>query len=444
MKKTILLSVLATLCLFLSAKAQEKSNITPLKIGDQVPDITINNIINYKSADDKQVTTAKISDFKGKLLILDFWATWCAPCIGLIPKMDSLQNEFPNNLLILPVTYQSKIVIADFRQKNNSKNPGLQRPEIAGDSIFIKLFPHTYLPHYVWIDPNGVIKAITSYEEVTAAHIRSILADSSGILPLKEDEILVPYTAKRPLFINKNGGNGVTLLYHSLLSSYTKGLSPGVTETPIDSIKGLTITLRNVSLLWMYQTAFGEKKDFFPLNRIKLLVANPTKITSSLKGMAYLEWMKSGNTYCYELTVPPSLADKAYSIMQSDLQKLFSQYTAKVEKQYLECLVLVRTAKNNKLHSSGEHPQMSSDISGFRFVNEPLSGMVFQLNYYYMQTSPYPVIDETGIKGNVDMLLEANPSNTESLNVALAKYDLKLIRAKRNVNVIAIRDTKPN
>jgi hypothetical protein len=160
--------------------------------------------------------------------------------------------------------------------------------------------------------------------------------------------------------------------------------------------------------------------------------------------MAYLEWMKSGNTYCYELTVPPSLVGNAYHIMQNDLQTFFSQYTARVEKQSVECLVLVRTSKSDKLHSTGGLPEASSDMNGFRFVNQPLSGMVFQLNYYYMQTSPYPVVDETGIKENVDIVLEANPSNLVSMNAALVKYDLKLVMAKRNINVIAIRDTKPN
>jgi thiol-disulfide isomerase/thioredoxin len=444
MKKTILLCILAALCLHFTSEAQDISNTNPLKIGDKVPDIIINNIINYKSAEGKSVTSAKISDFRGKLLILDFWATWCAPCIGMIPKMDSLQMKFPNSLHILPVAYQNKKVIFDFRQKNQSKNPGVHRPEVVGDSTLIKLFPHTYLPHYVWISPEGVVVAITSYEEVTEDHIRRFLTRSSGALPVKEDEKLVPYNALRPLFINQNGGNGSTLLYHSVLSAYTKGLAPGVTELPADSIKGLTITLRNVSLLWMYQTAFGEKKDFFPLNRIKVFVVDPSRITSSLRGMAYLEWMKSGNTYCYELTVPPSLVGNAYHIMQNDLQTFFSQYTARVEKQSVECLVLVRTSKSDKLHSTGGLPEASSDMNGFRFVNQPLSGMVFQLNYYYMQTSPYPVVDETGIKENVDIVLEANPSNLVSMNAALVKYDLKLVMAKRNINVIAIRDTKPN
>ena len=59
-----------------------KHEIKPLKIGDKVPDIEFKNIINYKSK------TARLSDFKGKLVILDFWGTWCTSCIAAFPKME--------------------------------------------------------------------------------------------------------------------------------------------------------------------------------------------------------------------------------------------------------------------------------------------------------------------------------------------------------------------
>ncbi|MGB4400563.1 MAG: TlpA disulfide reductase family protein, partial [Daejeonella sp.] len=96
MKKTIQTIAMATLCLFLSNTALAQT--AALKIGDKVPDVTINNISNYKS------TSAKLSDFKGKLLILDFWATWCAPCIAMIPKMDSLEKAFEGKVAFLSVT----------------------------------------------------------------------------------------------------------------------------------------------------------------------------------------------------------------------------------------------------------------------------------------------------------------------------------------------------
>ena len=46
--------------------------VKALKIGDTVPDITITSVYNYPAS------TIHLSDLKGKLVILDFWATWCS------------------------------------------------------------------------------------------------------------------------------------------------------------------------------------------------------------------------------------------------------------------------------------------------------------------------------------------------------------------------------
>src|SRR5215217_1873478 len=110
-KKTTVLSVLALLCLNFYASAQSKAVDVinkGLQIGTQMPDLTLNNLHNYKNAKGERVATAKISDFKGKKLILDFWATWCAPCVTMIPRMDSLQAQFADKLQILSVTYESE------------------------------------------------------------------------------------------------------------------------------------------------------------------------------------------------------------------------------------------------------------------------------------------------------------------------------------------------
>ena len=107
MKKITIVIVMAMLCLNFSAKAQAEDVTTKgLQIGQEVPNVTLTNLYNYKNASGKVATTAKLADFKGKLLILDFWATWCAPCVASIPKLENLQKQFEGKLQILPVTYQ--------------------------------------------------------------------------------------------------------------------------------------------------------------------------------------------------------------------------------------------------------------------------------------------------------------------------------------------------
>ena len=53
---------------------------------------------------DKNQKNVDLADYKGKLLVLNFWATWCAPCREEMPSLDSLQSDHRlNNLKIFPI-----------------------------------------------------------------------------------------------------------------------------------------------------------------------------------------------------------------------------------------------------------------------------------------------------------------------------------------------------
>ena len=82
---------------------------------------TYENVI-FKDVNEKDVN---LDDYKGKLLILNFWATWCAPCKEEMPSIDNLQvNIDLNNLKIFPINIgQENITKAESFFKNlNIKN----------------------------------------------------------------------------------------------------------------------------------------------------------------------------------------------------------------------------------------------------------------------------------------------------------------------------------
>ena len=72
-----------------------------------IENIVINKIpktyqeIVFKDLNQKDIDLA---NYKGKLLILNFWATWCAPCLEEMPSLDLLQSDSRlNNLMIFPI-----------------------------------------------------------------------------------------------------------------------------------------------------------------------------------------------------------------------------------------------------------------------------------------------------------------------------------------------------
>jgi thiol-disulfide isomerase/thioredoxin len=46
----------------------------------------------------------RLSDYLGKIVILDFWATWCAPCRRGIPDLISIQNEYKDDLVVIGIS----------------------------------------------------------------------------------------------------------------------------------------------------------------------------------------------------------------------------------------------------------------------------------------------------------------------------------------------------
>lgn len=187
----VMAMVLSMLYAFPQSKLPaSKSNTGVLSIGDTLPAIAI------QVFDKGNIQSSNTASYKGKGLLLDFWATWCTACYKKFGLLDSLQKKYSNQLQIILVcaknTGDNREKIDAFTKNITVDLPSFSLPVVIGDTIADHLFPHKIIPHYVWIDAHGVIKAITGSEPVTEENIARLLSNKSiKNLPTELPEVVV-------------------------------------------------------------------------------------------------------------------------------------------------------------------------------------------------------------------------------------------------------------
>ncbi len=177
MKKLTIYIVWALLCLNSGANAQE---IKPLKVGQKVPLAILQQKMPYINGNNGQTDSVALSAYKGKLLILDFWATWCSGCIYQFEKLEKLQQQYQDQIKVLLVNEaNTKDKPQHIQGIFSGKNAPFIKSDLSSiynDTILGKLFPHPYLPHYAWIGPNGELLALTNADLVNEQAIKGLLA----------------------------------------------------------------------------------------------------------------------------------------------------------------------------------------------------------------------------------------------------------------------------
>ena len=115
---------------------------------DQAPDFHLQT---------QEGRVVSLSDFRGKVVMVHFWATWCPPCVEEIPTLDNLYRALSGRdfeLLAICVDEGGAAAVAPFIRKNKLNLPVFFDPErsIAGLYGTYK-FPETYI-----VDRQGVVR----------------------------------------------------------------------------------------------------------------------------------------------------------------------------------------------------------------------------------------------------------------------------------------------
>jgi thiol-disulfide isomerase/thioredoxin len=165
-------------------------------VNDMTGNFSITTILNYSSA------SSSFQQFKEKLLVVDFFGTWCVPCVRALPKLSALQEKYKNQINILLVSEETQAKLETFIKKQVS----FIFPVVVDEERnFIKSFQPPSYPYTAIVGKDGKVMAIPSQEEMTEANIEKWLAMQN-----EKADVVVLQTNEKPEKVITSGNNRMT------------------------------------------------------------------------------------------------------------------------------------------------------------------------------------------------------------------------------------------
>ncbi len=151
-----------------SLKSQEKQQ----ELQKHLQETMINKDIELFAMEDLDGKKVDLSKMKGKVIVLDFWATWCAPCKASLPGMQMAVNKYKNDPNVAFFFISTMETAADFKEQIrkfmkehnytlkvlcDNVNPKTKKQSAVYDT-YAKAFKFSGIPHKMIIDGNGKLR----------------------------------------------------------------------------------------------------------------------------------------------------------------------------------------------------------------------------------------------------------------------------------------------
>jgi len=117
----------------------------PGLVGNPAPDFTVQDA-------DRKVS---LHDLRGRVVVLNFWATWCPPCVDEMPSLVKMQADLKDRVVVLAISVdEDERSYHTFLKKNNVDLLTVRDPQQKSNELYGTIkFPETYI-----IDRNGVVQ----------------------------------------------------------------------------------------------------------------------------------------------------------------------------------------------------------------------------------------------------------------------------------------------
>lgn len=403
MKLNMLTRILLTLTLV--ALGSSAINAGP-NVGEPAPDLGLEQVLQGPAG--TEVSWAKLH---GKVVVLEFWATWCAPCIAAIPHLNELADHFKGKpVQFIAITdEQSKVVEGFLRKRAMRAWVGLDT-----DKSMFKAYAVSGIPHTVVVNTNGVIEGITYPMSLKAEHIENLLAGKPAGFP-----------ASKPTDAQVKAGSP---------SPEEKPPLFQVVLRPSDEPSG---SMRSGAV---GKSEFGIMHEH-NVYGTTLAAALPSAFGVSSARLITEAELPKGN---FDLLVrlPQKQSDRVKPLLQDALRTSFGLVSRREERESDVFLLKVREAGHKGLQETASTGGMSSSSGPGRIstVKGRMSGLARSLE----SALKTPVFNETGLQDDYDYDLtwpqkgQESPDPEVVIEALRKQLGLDLVRSRRPVEFVIV------
>ncbi len=155
--------------------APQGPRLTQEELGSPAPDFTFTHVQSQE--------TGRLSEYRGQVVLINWWATWCAPCLEELPALNELQAKYGDQgLTVLTLSDESRATLLDFEKDLPLRTIA---GYVAGDDDLpdpyrrtLQIRPTTYV-----IDREGIIRDfvlgaqdLSTFERMVSPYLRQSLA----------------------------------------------------------------------------------------------------------------------------------------------------------------------------------------------------------------------------------------------------------------------------
>ena len=387
----------ALLLVLLVAGADPQERRPGVKAGDPAPPLHLETLLQAPKD-----APATWHGLKGRVVVIELWATWCGPCRAALPHLNELAAQYKDK----PVRFISITDEEEWKVKAYlSVHPIAGWVGIDRENSLYKEFGFATIPQTILVDRKGDVAAVLQPSQLTSVILDQLLAGTPALMPAAGPASPVPVSAALP------GSQGQ--------------MEPSLVEIVIRPANP------SVSMSWNRGTF---KAKGMALGKLVPLVFSMSPARVAAVGPI------PEQAYEFTARIPDERKDLLRPMLQQAMVAALGLRTWR-EKRTMDVLVLRVSADRRVLLRPSEKTESSwradgGQISGSALTLEDL-GLSLENNLLRV------VIDETGLKGAYDIALFWNPEDEQSIFREVGRQlGLELKRVRRPVEVLSFEISK--